>query len=396
MSNKQNTNTQKAKGSSPKATGNASSTKSKKVQRAPPRPQKSSVAFVAKTNSQTSRGSAPVLMRTGLKSELLFTVPASKDSALFEVVKRIRINPLSRETFKWLPAIAQNFESFKFHFLRIRYENRCSTSQNGSIILSPSYDAADSNAQTATEALLYENKGTKDFSVWKNESLVLSVPAMNRLYKHHTCMSDERFATTKQDLKTIDPAQVFIAIDTVSTTVPPGKIFLDYDCEFFEPHAPTEPINQGGAVFSYAAAITPNSTLPFSSDLATYLQESSPLFETQAELFLKNEVAYPSAVIGKLLKDASIYLDLEMNGTVLNNIGGTALYRSLNPLSAAGSAGDVVIGLVRDYITNSGQTKQSRSYKLPDGMAGEYIKMATTTATTLTSALLNVGGTTVF
>jgi hypothetical protein len=364
------------------------------------KPQKDYV-YVAKNKTMTSKGASNFqLMRTGLKSELLMTIPGSS-GVDFNLVKRIRINPLSRDTFKWLPAIAQNFESFKFHLLRIRYENRCSSTTPGSVVLSPSYDSADSLAQAATEALLYENKGTKDFSVWKTESLTLSTSAMNRLYKSHTCMSDERFANTKQDLKTIDPAQAFICLDGVTAGVTTGKIFLDYDCEFFEPHAPTEPVNQGGFLADNGNPLQGNSK-PFVALPVFVKEEISPIMESLTKLVstgvLADPTISPTSVVGRLLKDYSGILTIFTDGTNLDSSNNAGAFLSDEPLSFAGSVNDIALGVIDTPVTNGGKDKSVIQFSLPEGiaLAGKYIKLASQAASTINLMSAQFAATTAF
>jgi len=353
-----------------------------------------SIAYIATSNTQVSRGSPTHLMRTGLKSELLGIVTSK--TALFDLLYRLRINPLSRATFKWLPSIAQNFESFKFHMLRIRYENRCATTTAGSVIMSPSYDSADSDAQAATEALLYENKGTLDFSVWKSGALDMKPAAMNRLYKSHTCMSDERFNTTTQDPKTIDPAQVFICLDGVVVGPSVGKVFLDYDCEFFEPHAPTEPINQGGSTVWEPGSITPNSTQPFVYLPNVNVNEEVPILNTVQQLVQKAIISSPtggspSSVIGQLAKDYAGVINILTTGT---GVGDPKAYLSSDPLSPAGSVGDRLLGgSLGGGITNAAGTANITEFVLSKGLAGNFIKIATPLATSISQMKFQLAGT---
>lgn len=353
------------------------------------------VAYIATSNTQKSRGLNPSLMRTGMKSELLGTF-SSSSPANFEVKKRLRINPLSRDTFQWLPTIAQNFESYKFHYLRVRYETRCSTSSSGSIVISPSYDAADSNAQSATEALLYQNKDTVDFSVWKSHSCVLRPAAMNRLYKSHTCMSDERYANSKQDQKTVDAAQVFICLDGVAAGNAVGKIFLDYDVEFFEPHSPTEPVNQGGAIV-YETSVQGNSTLPFTNIPVTNRNEITPILRTVQELVAQGIIntpspSQPSAIIGQLLKDYDGVVNVITSGTGI--VSQPSLYLSKLATGAAGGALDDIImgGSLGPGVINGTQTTSQKAYTLANGLAGDFIKVASGSASSISALSALMGG----
>jgi len=352
------------------------------------------VAYIATSSTQRSKGSPNHLMRTGMKSELLMTLDSI--SSGFHVRKRFRVNPLSRATFKWLPQIAQNFESYKFHTLRVRYENRCSSTTGGSIMISPSYDAADSAAQADTEQLLYENKDTVDFSVWKSGSLSVKSSSMNRLYKSHTCMSDDRFSVTKQDLKTIDPAQIFVCLDGVTPGAATGKIFLDYDVEFFEPHAATEPVNQGGSYMQFPLNnVTSNSAVPFVGLPTLSLQETVPILKDLATLVGNGTIPTPSvgsptAILGQLSKDYDGYINIYNSGTGITTF--PRVFRSTNATAAAGGPGDIelVNNMGSGVVSGSGTNSMIQKF-LKDGQEGDYIKVLSGAFTSLNNFTSSFG-----
>lgn len=355
---------------------------------------RTSGAFVAKSVDQVSRGNgSKQLMRTGFKSELFATL-GTTNSQEFQLMHRIRLNPLSRATFKWLPTIAQNFESFKFHKLRFRYENRCSALTSGSIIMSPSYDAADSNAQAATESLLFQNKGTVDFSVWKNGVLEVNCASMNRLYKSHTCMADERFAVSTQDKKTIDSGQVFICLDGVPASTFTGKIFIDYDVEFFEPHAPTEPVNQGGASVLQNNVIV-NSSLPFFTLPTTVKQEINPIMKSLTDLVADGSqpspTSLPTAIIGQFLKDYSGLMDLDIDGVGMSptnlNVGLTT-----DP-GRAWTNTEAYVPMLNgtNSVINAAFTQFRSLYQLT-AKAGDYLKIRTPSVTSIAGMTLRLAG----
>jgi len=364
--------------------------------KAPSRSRKSG-AFVSNSVEQVSRGNTKTLMRTGLKSEL-FTSLDVTSSTEFVVKNRIRLNPLSRATFKWLPTIAQNFESYKFHKCRFRYENRCSSLTSGSVVMSPSYDAADSNAQAATEALLYQNKGTVDFSVWKNGVLELNCAAMNRLYKSHTCMSDERYAASTQDQKTVDVGQVFICLDGVPSNTFTGKIFIDYDVEFFEPHSPTEPVNQGGEVVVTVAPVS-NTGTPFNSLPVSVLKEASPILKSLSDMVLENSqpnpTVSPTSIVGQFLKDYSGLIDIDMDGVGLVPTN-QAMAITQDPRRAFLPSVQTVVDLIAGTspITNNTNTQMRSLFKIV-AKAGDFLKFQTPIATSISGFTARLAGSTV-
>jgi len=261
------------------------------------------------------------------------------------------------------------------------------------VILSPSYDAADSSAQAATEQLLYENKDTKDFSVWKTESLIVRPAAMNRLYKSHTCMSDERFAVTKQDLKTIDPCQIFICVEGAQD-ISIGKIFIDYDVEFFEPHSPTEAPNQGGAVVDFGAS-NPNSNTPFQALPAVQLNEANPVLKTVAALvnegiLVNPTVSTPTGVVGQFLKDYKGIMALQTVGTGVTS-SSPALGAGSTP---TGPADRFFGGVLGNTLVNAAGTISLKNFFV-DAAQGEYLKAVSGVATTISSMNMQMAGTSI-
>jgi len=360
------------------------------------RPPRQSIAVVALTHDQVSRGNMRQIMRTGPRSELYASIPTTT-SLEYQLMHRIRLNPLSKGTFKWLPTIAQNFESFKFHKLQFRFENRCSTSTPGSIIMSPSYDSSDSSAQAATESLIFQNKGTKDFSVWKSGVLDVHCPSMNRLYKSHTCMSDERFNATTQDKKTIDPGQVFICLDGVPAATFTGKVFIDYDVEFFEPHAPTEPINQGGEAI-VNNAVTPNASLqPFTALPSVVKQELSPIMKSLTDLvaeglYVTPTVGNPNAIIGQFLKDYTGIMISDFDGSGLSGANLTYELTS-NPSTSFSGVGTTPVSFVTGTSGIIAATNAvMRGIYQVNAIAGQYLKMRSPSAATINGMTVRLAG----
>lgn len=295
---------------------------------------------------------------------------------LFQAM-RLRMNPGSKKTFNWLSTIAPLFESFRFRKLVLHYETRCSTSDRGSIIMSPDYDAADGQI-ALSEQLLFSNRDTVDDTIWKHLSLRLNPATMNRLYKAHPTMSDDRFETTNQDEKTVDPAQVFICVDgDYPSQFKYGKIFIEYEVEFFDPQNPSESPSTGGFVANpLPASLTAGSTKPMNnSNLA-------PQFKVQDNTIIPAtalpELTFPTAVLGRFAKDYQGVLSDYMNGTGLSNA--ISYYIGSNPLGDAGTGDDLLINM--GSIVNVGGSIIRGQGRI-NAAEGKYLKFKTPTWTTL-------------
>ena len=298
---------------------------------------------------------------------------------------RLRCNPGSAKTFTWLSTLATNYEFFKFHRLEFRYETRSPTTTPGSIIISPDYDGADGQV-AVNEKFLFNNKGTVDDSVWKHLVCKLEPSAMNRLYKSHAMMSDTRFETTNQDQKTIDPAQVFVCIDTAdSNPYKFGKLFVIYDVELTEPQSPTEAPNSGG--FSNALMVTGSSmsTTPFASLNGLPQWKLDPGVITPGANL--PELLYPTATIGRFIKDCQGTITNRATGTGFGSTGN--FYVSPNPNTPAGSAGDTPLSL--SSLGAVGDTFNMMKNVSVGALAGQYLKMSNPQFTTLTANLIDFG-----
>lgn len=148
---------------------------------------------------------------------------------LFAVNYILNINPGLAGVFPWLSTIAAKWEQYRVHRLVAQYIPVVGTNQPGEILLSPDYDASDPAPTTEQQAA-----GMRDAIedvCWKNMELHFDPSAMMGL-------GPRRFVRTGNeagDIKTFDVAVLNIC--TVNVTGGPniGKLYLDYDIEFFIP-----------------------------------------------------------------------------------------------------------------------------------------------------------------
>jgi len=130
----------------------------------------------------------------------------------FQNLARLRCNPASVATFRWLSTVAPSFEQYRFKKLKFEYIARCPTTLAGSVLMSPDYDAQD--GAPVSEVIQAAYKGSVEDVPWESNVLALEPALLNRAYKAHFTMTDTRFNATTQDENTIDAAQVFISSDT--------------------------------------------------------------------------------------------------------------------------------------------------------------------------------------
>jgi hypothetical protein len=357
--------------------------------------------------SLTAWKSDPVIRADGktcrVKHSELIGNLLSPSNYAFSIIRRFRLNPGSVEIFEWLSNMSVNYESYRFHMLKLHYLTRSSTDIGGSVMISADYDAAD-GAAVLTEKALYNNHGSVDCAPWKNTTWTADTKSMNRLYKSHTCMSDARFATTQQDPKTIDVGQVFVAAE-VNTQAEQamGKLIVEYDVEFFDPQVPTESVSLGGMRY-YTNDITPNSTTPtrvYPLRIDTQ-PGSEKIMETGAPylqlLNIANNTAKPT--IGQFLRDYEGVLNCTLQGTGLNVSTSIPNFWVRKATDAAYQAGQAPSDVLLEQVVNpigdiiNAASTDLRIQRIVKALKGDMLAMETGTATSLNSMQLDLFGVT--
>lgn len=147
----------------------------------------------------------------------------------------LALNPGLAATFPWLAPQAQQWEQYKCHKLSVEYVPIAATSTQGDVILSPDYDASDPTPTTEVQAV--NNAGSIQDSCWKNIKLDLDLNAMMGLGPRRYV----RPCNVAGDIKTFDIGKVFVGTVNQTATTAVGKIYVDYDFEFFVPQNSPSP-----------------------------------------------------------------------------------------------------------------------------------------------------------
>jgi len=179
--------------------------------------------------------------------ELCLTVTTT-NSDDFDVRAALALNPGIANTFIWLSTQALGWEQYKFHMLRFRYLTRTGSSTAGSVMLIPDYDAADAAPTSEFTASSYED--CREDVIWKDQLCVLDPKAMCGLVDRH----NTRFGALNAnlDIKTYDVGNLYVAVvGTGSAPANIGKLWVEYDVEFFKPQLPP-----GGVAEVYGGLVT--------------------------------------------------------------------------------------------------------------------------------------------
>jgi len=138
------------------------------------------------------------------------------------------INPGVSTTFPWLSSIAQNFESYRFHLLKFRYDPTCTTVTPGSVMLAVDFDAADDPAVSKQQIMSYHNAVRS--APWDCVSYSSSKQDLLKFGTQRYVRTDAVVPNT--DIKTYDVGNfqlaTILANDVDSTF---GELYIEYDVE---------------------------------------------------------------------------------------------------------------------------------------------------------------------
>ncbi len=178
-------------------------------------------------------------------SELISSVSGT---VAFNAVK-YPVNPGLSGTFPWLSTEAAKWEQYRFHKLQFRYVTRTSTATVGSVILSPDYNVRD--AAPTTEVAATDTQDAVEDSVWKEITCVLDPAAMFPQGPRKLLRS----ANIAGDANLYDVANFYLCTVEEAGTDAIGKLWVDYDVEFFVPqNSPSDSTAPTATSICYMAA----------------------------------------------------------------------------------------------------------------------------------------------
>jgi hypothetical protein len=189
--------------------------------------------------------------------ELLTNIIGQED---FTVSNTFPLNPGLPSVFPWLSTQALGWEEYKFHKLDFKFYTRTGSSTPGSVLLIPDYDASDVRPYNEQIASSYAD--TAEDAPWKDIVCKLNPRRMNGVTSRKYVRSDSLSSGT--DIKLYDVGTLFVGVvDAQAPSVPWGKLWVEYDIEFFIPSSqPSGGLLQGG---SYAGAVSMSAGNPMGS-----------------------------------------------------------------------------------------------------------------------------------
>lgn len=173
-------------------------------------------------------------------------------TTVFTVSNPFRLNPGLVASFPWLSTIANSWEQYKFHRLRMIYTTRTATSTPGNFIMAVDYDAAD--AAPANEQIICAYQDSTADAPWKDNCLEMRPPSLAGGQLRHFIRNAPLPANL--DIKTYDCGNFWYATVDGSATGW-GRLWIEYDVEFYVPQLPPAGPSPLGGLISGLGVITP-------------------------------------------------------------------------------------------------------------------------------------------
>jgi len=187
----------------------------------------------------------------------------------FTIQKTFIINPGNIQLNPWLQPIANQYEQYKYKYLRFRYKPVISDTTAGLLALgtiSMGFDPNVTNPAWTSKAEFLQFQGSVD--VRPSRELVYNVNNINRfdnyLVNNNASMSGFQAGNTYyQDPKTIWPGVFYIACANNSVTTQLGELYVDYEIELIKAKIGS-PYGTGLMVSAYSTL--KNGNFPFNTN----------------------------------------------------------------------------------------------------------------------------------
>jgi len=211
--------------------------------------------------SRRIQSTAPRITRTARGMRIQhreLVVPTIAGATTFTVQNRLALNPGLAATFPWLAPQAQQWQEYTCHAMRAEYIPIAPTSTAGDVIISPDYDASDPTP--TTEVQISDNYDTVEDSCWRDIEVNLTPSAMHPIGPRKYV----RPCAVAGDIKTFDVGVLFVAVNNETGTSAVGKLWVEYDFEFFVPQNSPSP------------ATVPQQTSFFTNNAGTTFTTATP------------------------------------------------------------------------------------------------------------------------
>lgn len=201
-----------------------------KVGRKPNQPLGGS-AIVAAPVAYAEKQSFPLRQQRSRRIQNSEFVAVITGNTIFDATQKFTINPGLSSSFPWLSVMAAQWQQYRFHKLHYRFITRSATSSAGSIILSPDYNPRE-NPPT-TETMASNTQDSVEDVVWKSLICKLDPESMFPLGPRKQIRTTQVAGETS----IYDAGRLFCCVTGEASTAEIGRLWVDYDVEFFVPQS---------------------------------------------------------------------------------------------------------------------------------------------------------------
>jgi hypothetical protein len=287
---------------------------------------------------------------------------------------RFPVNPGLPGSFPWLFQEAQRWEQYRFHNLVFRYITRTSTGTVGSIILSPDYNVRDPPPLLEVQAT--DTQDAVEDSCWKQICCRLDPSAMFPVGPRKFI----RPGNVAGDTNLYDAANFYMCSTGMINADAVGKLWVDYDIEFFVPqNSPLEStaplaLSVYGKTAAQAFASTVLTTVLWDPLTFDPLSIGNPVtgvftplagtYWIYAEVTFSDSAAETFSASFELLKNGASFVPRAnadwivtnpAGGTISGSVSGVASFNGVDTFSIvallAGAAGTLTMTPTSGYLT---------------------------------------------
>lgn len=149
----------------------------------------------------------------------------------FTITQQFNFNPGLAGVLPWLSNIGTDYTSYRIHGLSLVYIPIAGTGTQGDVVVYPAFNPL--AAAPSTEIAVVNNKDAVTRVVWKSWRKILDPNDLMGGMTRKTI----RAGNIAGDLKTYDGCRVYIGSNNAadSSAKPIGKLFVEYEIEFFDP-----------------------------------------------------------------------------------------------------------------------------------------------------------------
>jgi len=142
---------------------------------------------------------------------------------------KVRINPGLSDSFPWLSAIANRYESYLFHRLQFEFCTESPTNEIGTVLLTVDYDPLDPAPSNKTQALAYVDAVRSP--PWSDCCFTASVKDLHKRSSYFT----RSLVSDTTDLTTKDTGNLFACTQGQGNNRTLGEIWVSYEIELMTP-----------------------------------------------------------------------------------------------------------------------------------------------------------------